>query len=183
MISPLLLDEIKDVLLERPRLRRWIDLPTAQRYLTTIETLADIVKDPAPGEQLTRDPNDDYLIYLARERFATSWWSSWRGVLRRDRPRRMRGRAALSSMTSSPQSRRLVLGLPIFPARGVVPASIPSDRVPEDASSRQQPWAQTPNPRGSPLETCWGFYKPLPPQPLLLYFRTNARRTRWRVFA
>ena len=61
-----LLDEIREVLTTRPRLRRWISLETATLFIDTIETLVDLVDDPAEISNETRDPNDDYLIALAR---------------------------------------------------------------------------------------------------------------------
>lgn len=39
VISRLLVAEVRDVLTGRPRLRRWIDLATAQNFLDTIEAL------------------------------------------------------------------------------------------------------------------------------------------------
>ena len=47
-------------------MRRWIDLATAIAYLTTIETLADVVADPASVPATTRDIDDDYIVALAR---------------------------------------------------------------------------------------------------------------------
>lgn len=64
-----LLDEIREVLTTLPRLRRWISLETATLFVDTIETLVDLVDlvdDPAEISNETRDPNDDYLIALAR---------------------------------------------------------------------------------------------------------------------
>ena len=64
-----LLDEIREVLTTLPRLRRWISLETATVFVDTIETLVDLVDlvdDPAEISNETRDPNDDYLIALAR---------------------------------------------------------------------------------------------------------------------
>ena len=54
------------MLIERPRLRKWISLETAERYITTLTVVADVVPDPASGPALTRDPDDDYVIHLAR---------------------------------------------------------------------------------------------------------------------
>jgi putative PIN family toxin of toxin-antitoxin system len=62
-----LLAEIRDVLLRRPRLRRWIDLETAHIYITTIEALADVLSDPERGEAITRDADDDYSSRLPDE--------------------------------------------------------------------------------------------------------------------
>lgn len=62
-----LLDEVDHVLTKRPRLRRWITVPAAQLYLARLATAADIRPDPEPGPRLSRDPDDDYVIYLARQ--------------------------------------------------------------------------------------------------------------------
>lgn len=61
-----LLGEVRSVLTERPRLRKWISMEAAERYLGTLATIADVRPDPAPGPALTRDPDDDYVIHLAR---------------------------------------------------------------------------------------------------------------------
>ncbi len=65
IMCPELMAEVTDVLTERPRLRKWIDLTTAHEYIATISTLADLVADPAPIATTTRDPGDDYLVALA----------------------------------------------------------------------------------------------------------------------
>lgn len=66
VVSHTLMAELREVLTTRPRLRRWIDLAIAFDYLTTIETLAGIVADPAAIPATTRDIDDDYLVALAR---------------------------------------------------------------------------------------------------------------------
>ncbi len=66
VMCPALLDEIREVLTTRPRLRKWISLQTATLFVDTIETLIDLVDDPTEVHTETRDPNDDYLIALAR---------------------------------------------------------------------------------------------------------------------
>lgn len=62
-----LLNEVDHVLTQRPRLRRWISVPAAELYLTRLATAADIQPDPEPGPRLSRAPDDDYVIYLARQ--------------------------------------------------------------------------------------------------------------------
>lgn len=47
---PELLAEITDVLTDRPRLRKWIDVSVAQESIQTISALVDLVTDPAPIE-------------------------------------------------------------------------------------------------------------------------------------
>jgi putative PIN family toxin of toxin-antitoxin system len=60
------IDELRDVLLTRPRMRRWIDVETAEAYIVSIEELAEVLPDPEPGEAITRDVDDDYIVLLAR---------------------------------------------------------------------------------------------------------------------
>jgi hypothetical protein len=66
VMSPELLGGIREVLTTRPRLRKWISPETATLFVDTIETLVDLVDDPDQVQTETRDPNDDYLIALAR---------------------------------------------------------------------------------------------------------------------
>ena len=66
VMCPALLDEIREVLTTRPRLRKWVSLETATLFVDTIATLVELVDDPTEIRPETRDPNDDYLIALAR---------------------------------------------------------------------------------------------------------------------
>jgi putative PIN family toxin of toxin-antitoxin system len=66
VICDRLVGEVRAVLTERPRLRKWISLDVAELYVRTLATTADVQPDPAPGPALTRDPDDDYVIHLAR---------------------------------------------------------------------------------------------------------------------
>lgn len=66
VICERLVAELRSVLVDRPRLRKWISLEAAELYVARITTAADIQPDPQPGPALSRDPDDDYVIYLAR---------------------------------------------------------------------------------------------------------------------
>lgn len=66
LMCPALLDEIREVLTTRPRLRKWISVETATLFVDSIATVADLVDDPDAIASETRDPADDYLIALAR---------------------------------------------------------------------------------------------------------------------
>jgi len=66
VMCPELLGEIREVLTTRPRLRKWISLENATLFVDTIEAVVDLVNDPDEIQTETRDPNDDYLIALAR---------------------------------------------------------------------------------------------------------------------
>ena len=66
VMCPELLGEVREVLMTRPRLRKWISLQNATLFVETIEAVVDLVEDPGEVEPETRDPNDDYLIALAR---------------------------------------------------------------------------------------------------------------------
>jgi uncharacterized protein len=67
VICPSLLAEVREVLTERHSMRRWINLDTAEQYLSSLQALIDLVPDPNPIEPTTRDPDDDYIIALARQ--------------------------------------------------------------------------------------------------------------------
>ena len=66
VICDRLVGEVRSVLTERPRLRKWISLEAAELYITTLATGADLQPDPGPGPALTRDPDNDYVIHLVR---------------------------------------------------------------------------------------------------------------------
>ena len=61
-----LVNEVRSVLTERPRLGKWISIEAAEQYVETLAIVADVHPDPAMGPALTRDPDDDYVINRAR---------------------------------------------------------------------------------------------------------------------
>lgn len=63
--SPLLLDELRNVL-ARPRFRRWVSAATVAEYVKGLTDAATIIDDPPLMPGLSPDPDDDYLIALAR---------------------------------------------------------------------------------------------------------------------
>jgi uncharacterized protein len=64
--SPLLLAELREVL-RREKFRRYVTEAEADAYVDLIRHEATIVDDPAPGTQpLSSDPDDEYLVDLAR---------------------------------------------------------------------------------------------------------------------
>lgn len=65
LASPALIDELADVL-ARPRFRRWISTTTAAEFIAGLQESAVIIDDPPAAAALTPDPDDDYLIALAR---------------------------------------------------------------------------------------------------------------------
>ena len=64
--SPALLAEVEGVL-DRPRRRRRVDPGVAHLFLAPVRRIADVVADQASVVAETRDPDDDYLVALARE--------------------------------------------------------------------------------------------------------------------
>lgn len=62
-----LLDEVTSVLVDRDSMRRWISAEDARLFVERLSTTADVYEDPRPGPSLTRDPDDDFVVYLARE--------------------------------------------------------------------------------------------------------------------
>lgn len=66
VLSPTLLAEITSVL-SRPRLRRYVSEADAMRFVEDLAALASRTPDaPTPYPAVCRDPDDDYLIALAR---------------------------------------------------------------------------------------------------------------------
>lgn len=63
--SPALLEELSDVL-ARPRFRRFISIATAGDFIDGLAEDAEILDDPPAQPGLSPDPEDDYLITLAR---------------------------------------------------------------------------------------------------------------------
>jgi putative PIN family toxin of toxin-antitoxin system len=60
-----LLDELGEVL-TRPRFRRWVSIDVVAEFVDGLARDAVIVADPPAQPGVTADPDDDYLIALAR---------------------------------------------------------------------------------------------------------------------
>lgn len=54
-------------LAERPRFRRWFTQEDAEALVERLWVVADVAVDREEAEALTRDPDDDYLVSLARD--------------------------------------------------------------------------------------------------------------------
>ena len=65
VVSPALLAELEEVLL-RPKFRRYLGEEEARDFVQLVAATAQLVPDPPAQAGLTRDPDDDYLIALAR---------------------------------------------------------------------------------------------------------------------
>lgn len=66
VICPAVLTEVEEVL-GRPRLQKRIEPELAQLFLATVRRIATLVDDPVSIVAATRDPDDDYLVALARQ--------------------------------------------------------------------------------------------------------------------
>lgn len=67
IVSPMLLAELREVLL-RPRFQRYVSPPEVDAYVELIRSLAIVRDDPeAPADPRSADPDDDFLVALARE--------------------------------------------------------------------------------------------------------------------
>ena len=66
IVCPEILVEVQAVLIERPRMRKWIDVATAEMFIETLRAASELVADPEQVRPVTRDRDDDYLISLAR---------------------------------------------------------------------------------------------------------------------
>jgi len=66
-VSPLLLAELGEVL-RRDKLRRYVSDAEADAYVELIRSEGVVRADPSPSpEPLSTDPDDEYLIDLARD--------------------------------------------------------------------------------------------------------------------
>jgi uncharacterized protein len=65
VVSPKLLAELNRVLL-RPKFRRYSTEEQAEEYVDQFQRFATLVFDPEVISGLTPDPDDDYLVALAR---------------------------------------------------------------------------------------------------------------------
>jgi uncharacterized protein len=66
VVSPLLMAELERVL-ARPKFRRYVDRKRATEYIARVQRHATAVGDPTNVPTVTRDPDDDYLVALARQ--------------------------------------------------------------------------------------------------------------------
>jgi predicted nucleic acid-binding protein len=58
-------DELEDVL-ARDRFRAWVSLEKVDEYVGVLRQRVELVDDPGELQAVSRDPDDDYLIALAR---------------------------------------------------------------------------------------------------------------------
>jgi predicted nucleic acid-binding protein len=58
--------------LARPKFRRYIDHKTASEFVMRIQRHATMARDPANVPTVTCDPDDDYLVALARQEKAAA---------------------------------------------------------------------------------------------------------------
>lgn len=65
IVSPALLEELREVL-ARPKFRRWVSIETAAEFIDGLEGAALLIDDPPTEAGASPDPDDDYLIALAR---------------------------------------------------------------------------------------------------------------------
>jgi putative PIN family toxin of toxin-antitoxin system len=64
--SPLLLTEVRDAL-RREKFRSYVTENEAEAYVELLRRESIVADDPEPsGEQMSEDPDDEYLIALAR---------------------------------------------------------------------------------------------------------------------
>ena len=63
--SPALVSELRDVL-ARPKFRRWVSAATAVEFVAGMAEDALVIDDPSAHPGLSPDPDDDYLVALAR---------------------------------------------------------------------------------------------------------------------
>jgi uncharacterized protein len=63
--SPQLIGELQDVL-RRPKFRPYVTVDEAMTFVRAVSRVAELASDPPLQPGLTPDPDDDYLVALAR---------------------------------------------------------------------------------------------------------------------
>ena len=66
VVSPALLTELAEVL-DRRAFRRYFTADEAAEFIGAVAGASDEVDDPSAVEPVSRDPDDDYLVALARD--------------------------------------------------------------------------------------------------------------------
>jgi uncharacterized protein len=64
-----LIGELAEVL-ARDRFRNWVTIEQAEAYVERIRRRANVASEPDDVEAVSRDPDDDYLVTLARQQSA-----------------------------------------------------------------------------------------------------------------
>ena len=76
-----ILSEIRDVLVFRPRLRKWISQNDARQYVEMLQLRFNFVSNPTDIIPLSRDGDDDYILALAQREKADHIVSGDRDLL------------------------------------------------------------------------------------------------------
>jgi putative PIN family toxin of toxin-antitoxin system len=83
IVSPALLGELERVLL-RPTFADRVGARAAAEFVERVRRHATLVEDPAERPAVTRDPDDDYLVALARQARVDAIVSGDRDLLEAD---------------------------------------------------------------------------------------------------
>jgi len=67
VVSPKLLRELEQTVQRRPYVRERVDLAEARRLVDELRARGELQRDPQVSQQLTRDPNDDYVEALRQQ--------------------------------------------------------------------------------------------------------------------
>ena len=86
VVSEQLLDELAEVL-HRPWVSDWLAKSEAEEFIAAIREIAEMVADPPPSSiRAVRDPNDEFVVALARSAGVTALVSGDRDLLILDDP-------------------------------------------------------------------------------------------------
>lgn len=80
IVCPLLLDELRGVLV-RPKVRRYVEIADVDAFVPGVRAMSTVYADPVGPPTVSDDPDDDYLIALARDARANALVSGDRHLL------------------------------------------------------------------------------------------------------
>jgi uncharacterized protein len=101
VVCPTLLSELGQVL-ARPRLRRYLSVDEAIRYVEGVSRLSTMADDPIRPTSKSRDPDDDYLLALAESSGAELLVSGDKDLTELDLPSVVTPREALERLLVEP---------------------------------------------------------------------------------
>ncbi len=108
VVCPYLVDELREVL-HRDRFRRYFTIGAADVYTDSVEAASELTDDPVNIPRVSRDPDDDYLVALARDAGVHAIISGDDDLDVEAGPVRLTPRDVLDQLRLGEQERRLLL--------------------------------------------------------------------------
>lgn len=110
VVCPKLVDELRQVL-RRERFRRYLSIEGAEVYSDAVEAASELVDDPQDIPEVSPDPDDDYLVALARDTSADAIVSGDTDLDVEGGPPRLTPRGVLGQLRLGLSERQLLIAV------------------------------------------------------------------------